>query len=257
MQVGGLIRRSAPFWALWLVAGIALVPGLVAGSGTGSTQSRMERTAAADDGGTTQTPWGPLTAADRDLVIRVRWAGLWEGPVGQMAQTHASSPVVKDVGAHLKVEHTALDVQVRAVAAKLGMALPDEPNPDQQAWMAELDGLRGSAFDQRFVERLRMAHGKVFEVIAQIRAGTQNTLVRSFSNTAVKIVSRHMAYLESTGLVNSASLPSGTGTTVKSVQQSVTGPRHTSVSLPLVLGVVAAVGIASMAIAVGWLRHPM
>src|ERR1044072_10062797 len=34
--------------------------------------------AAADDGPVTDTSWGALTAADRDLLVTVKLAGLWE-----------------------------------------------------------------------------------------------------------------------------------------------------------------------------------
>src|SRR5215211_3870626 len=38
---------------------------------------------AADDANTiVQTRFGPLTPADRDFLIKVRLAGLWEGPAG-------------------------------------------------------------------------------------------------------------------------------------------------------------------------------
>ena len=36
-------------------------------------------------GGWTQTQWGPLGPADRDLLAKVRQAGLWESPTGQQA----------------------------------------------------------------------------------------------------------------------------------------------------------------------------
>jgi putative membrane protein len=35
--------------------------------------------------GTVNTQWGPLSASDRDLIVRVRLAGLWELPAGQQA----------------------------------------------------------------------------------------------------------------------------------------------------------------------------
>jgi hypothetical protein len=39
-------------------------------------------------GGWVQTQWGPLGPADRDLLVKVRLAGLWEGPTGQQAVSH-------------------------------------------------------------------------------------------------------------------------------------------------------------------------
>ncbi|MFD2355510.1 DUF4142 domain-containing protein [Nonomuraea ferruginea] len=128
-------------------------------------------------------------------------------PVGQWAQKRADSARVKDVGQHLVEDHTKLDAQVRRVAAKLNVPLPDRPSPDQQRWMAQLASETGPAFDRDFARLLRAAHGKVFAVVANVRAGTRNAEIRKFAGTAVTVVMRHMTLLESTGLVNYDELP--------------------------------------------------
>src|SRR5262245_59311700 len=81
--------------------------------------------------GWTMTSTGPLGPADRDFLVRVRQAGLWEGPAGDMAQDRSASPRVKEVGHHLHEDHAALDTQVRAAAAKVGVELPDNPTAEQ------------------------------------------------------------------------------------------------------------------------------
>jgi predicted outer membrane protein len=155
----------------------------------------------------TQTSSGPLSAADRDLLIKVRQAGLWEMPVGQYAETRAESPRVKEVGQLIMKDHMKLDLLTRQVAGKLGVALPDDPNPDQQRWMAQLASESGPAFDKDFANLLRAAHGKVFTVVAGVRAGTRNSEIRKFAQEGVNFVMRHMALLESTGLVDHNELP--------------------------------------------------
>lgn len=167
-----------------------------------TSQSASEPTQA----GVTQTEWGPLGPADRDLLVKVRQAGLWEQPTGQQAQQQAISERVREVGGLISAEHADLDAQVRDVAARLGVPLPNQPNEQQQAWMAEIAGQTGSDFDRTFVQRLRAAHGKVLPVVAQARATTRNDLVRSFATTAAEFVTRHHEYLESTGLVDFAAL---------------------------------------------------
>ncbi|GAA3131323.1 hypothetical protein GCM10020001_061840 [Nonomuraea salmonea] len=128
-------------------------------------------------------------------------------PVGEYAQTRAESQRVKEVGKLLKDEHKELDLMVRQAAKKLGVALPDEPNPDQQRWMAQLAAESGPAFDKDFANLLRDAHGKVFSVVAGVRSGTRNAEVRKLAQEGINYVMRHMAYLESTGLVDHQRLP--------------------------------------------------
>lgn len=160
----------------------------------------------------TETKWGPLGTADKDLLTGVRRAGLWETPAGQMAMDKGGAQRVKEIGKNISEEHVDLDAVVRAEAGKLSFQLPNQPNADQQKWLKEMeDAPPGAEFDQVFVERLRQAHGKVYSLIASVRAGTRNSLMRKFAETCEQYVKRHMTYLESTGLVNFDGLPAPAG----------------------------------------------
>ncbi len=158
-------------------------------------------------GGWTQTQWGPVGPADRDLLAKVRQAGLWEQPTGQQAEQMASSPEIREVGRHLAEEHGTLDAAVRETADKLGVLLPTTPSAQQQGWMAEISAQTGSDYDRVFVQRLREAHGIVLPLIAQVRVSTRNSLIRDFATTGNTYVTRHIGYLEGSGLVDYAKLP--------------------------------------------------
>ncbi|WP_246258231.1 DUF4142 domain-containing protein [Amycolatopsis anabasis] len=166
---------------------------------------------------TAQPRFGPLGPADVELLSKVRQAGLWEMPAGDWARTRAASPMVRQVGMTIMVDHGRLDSAVRELAAELGVGLPEQPNADQQSWLNEMrNATSGAEFDQIFVNRLRAAHGQVFSVIAQVRAGTRNERIRSFATTSNQAVLRHITLLESTGLVDHGRLPEpATSTTAK------------------------------------------
>ncbi|GAA2309457.1 DUF4142 domain-containing protein [Actinomadura sp. NPDC048955] len=156
---------------------------------------------AANLGGTVNTRWGRLSTLDRQLLVKVRQAGLWEMPAGQQAAQRASSPRVKEVGEIIMRQHMQLDADTRAEAQKLGVLLPNEPNGSQKSWLREMSGKYGADYDKTFVLRLRAAHGAVFTVIAKVRAATENTEIRAFAERCLKFVNTHMSLLESTGLV--------------------------------------------------------
>ncbi len=158
-------------------------------------------------GGWTQTQWGPLGPADRDLLVKVRQANLWEGPTGQQAAQQATSPAVREVAQHLAIEHADLDEQTRKVADQLGVLLPASPNAQQQGWMTEIAAATGSDYDRIFVQRVRQAHGIVLPVLAQVRVSTRNSLMRDFATVGMQFVNRHILYLEATGLVDYNALP--------------------------------------------------
>ena len=71
----------------------------------------------------------------------------------------ADSATVRRVGAEIAAQHQVLDSKVRAVAAKLEVPLPAQPNADQQGWLSELDRASGAEFDLIYVDRLRADSG--------------------------------------------------------------------------------------------------
>lgn len=166
-------------------------------------------------GGTAQTKYGPLSPADRDFLVKVRLAGLWEKPAGEAGLKRSQNPLIQEAAKHLVDGHTDLDAKVIAIAQEFGVPLPAEPNEPTQEWLDEMDSATSEqAFEDVFVNRLRAAHGAVFGLLASIRANTRNTMVRSFAQYSMTVVLDHITVLEKTGLVDwndmeSPSLPDG------------------------------------------------
>lgn len=162
---------------------------------------------AQDDIGFVETPYGPLGPADRDLLVRVRYAGLWEVPAGQMAAEKGSTEQIREIGTFIAQEHIELDEMTLDAAAELGVALPTEVHPDNQVFLDRMEAREGEDFDFEFIQRLREAHGEIYPLIAYVRSGTQNDFMRDFAKTGEEFVNRHMDYLESSGLVDWFHIP--------------------------------------------------
>ncbi|GIE33930.1 hypothetical protein Ait01nite_069750 [Actinoplanes italicus] len=198
----------------------------------------------------TDTGEGNVAEADIDFVIKVKLAGLWEIPAGEMAQTRSNSNRIKKIGEDIAAQHGSLDALVEAAAKKLDVDLPDKPNKDQQGWLDEMEAAKGEEFDQIYVDRLRAAHGKIFPAIATIRTSTRNDTVRKLAQRTNQFVMTHLTLLESSGIVDFESLPTApppnaaaTTKAASPVLQSADANGGTpSVSLPVV-GVVVVVGV--------------
>ncbi|GAB2852043.1 DUF4142 domain-containing protein [Streptomyces deserti] len=148
------------------------------------------------------TRYGPLTEADRDFVVRVRAAGLWEYPLGNLVLQRGTTPAMKEAGEHLIVGHGRLDETCRRVSQELGITLPNEPSPQQQQFVATAEGTTGKEFDSTAVSIMRVAHGGIFPTVAKIRATTRNSLVRELADQTNDTVLDHISVLEKTGMVN-------------------------------------------------------
>ncbi|MCO8275024.1 DUF4142 domain-containing protein [Actinoplanes sp. TRM 88003] len=204
----------------------------------------------------TDTGDGDIAAADKDFAVKVRLAGLWEIPAGEMAQERSNDPKIKKIGRDIADQHVVLDKMVRDAARKLSIKLPDKPNEDQQGWLAEMRDAEGEEFDQIYIDRLRAAHGKIFPAIATIRTSTRNDTIRKLAQRANQFVMTHLTLLESSSLVDYESLPTAPPPAVTPVSNSGGGSGPglaaagsttpaSSVNLPLIGGLlVVIVGLA-------------
>ncbi len=145
---------------------------------------------------------GTLADLDREFLTVIRFANLWEIPMGELAAERGSSKTVRDVGATLAADHTKLDVAVKEMASQYDVQLPDKPTSSQRQWMDDIRSQSGESFDATFADRLRAAHGTVFGLVAEVRAGSRNNAIRGFAQQANDIVMKHMTLLESTGKVS-------------------------------------------------------
>ncbi len=148
------------------------------------------------------TAYGPLTEADRDFVVKVRSAGLWEYPLGELSMKRGTTKEMKEAGQHLVVGHALLDASCRKIAVELDITLPNQASPQQQQFVATVDAKSGKEFDSTAANIMRVTHGQIFPAIGKIRATTENTLVRQLADQANDVVLDHITVLEKTGLIN-------------------------------------------------------
>ncbi|MGW2913795.1 DUF4142 domain-containing protein [Streptomyces asoensis] len=145
---------------------------------------------------------GPLTEADRDFVVEVRAAGLWEYPVGQMAMQKSTTKAVKTAGEHLIAGHASLDAACRGVAGELDIALPNQPSPQQQGFVTQLNAESGKQFDTDMATILRATQGRILSKTASVRTTTKNSLIRALADRTNDILMEHITLVEKTGLVD-------------------------------------------------------
>ena len=178
--------------ALSLTLGSLLYPAVLGVQKVNSAPERVIATPAT----------GPLTEADRDFVVEVRSAGLWEYPVGQTASRKGTTKAVRIAGEHLIDGRASLDAACRRVAERLNITLPNRPSPQQQGFVATLKADSGKRFDTDMATLLRAADGQALATIASVRTTTRNSLVRALADQANDTDLDHLTVLEKTSLVD-------------------------------------------------------
>ncbi|WP_326751420.1 DUF4142 domain-containing protein [Streptomyces hirsutus] len=199
------------------------------------TMLGVQTTSSTQDRVVANTQYGQLTESDRDFVVKVRAAGLWEHPLGLLAMERGTTPEMKEAGEHLVVGHGRLDESCRRISLELGITLPNQASPQQQQFVETIKSTNDKEFDTTAVNIMRVTHGQIFSVIAKVRANTRNTLVRQLADQANDTVLDHITVLEKTGLVNHEQVNFQQTSPPKMPREQVTPPAPQAGSPVLVL----------------------
>ncbi|CAM5479792.1 hypothetical protein SALBM135S_01652 [Streptomyces alboniger] len=121
-------------------------------------------------------------------------------------------------------------------ASRLGVELPNQPTAQQQGWLDELTEASGETYQRKFANLLRVSHGKVFSVIAQVRDTTRNSLVRQLATDSNQTVLDHITMLEATGLVDFDDIANGAASGATAVPTGPPPPAGVAPREPLPAG---------------------
>ncbi|MEV5958001.1 DUF4142 domain-containing protein [Streptomyces sp. NPDC051987] len=211
--------------ALSFTLGSLLYPSMLGVQKVSSAPSRVIATPAT----------GPLTEADRDFVVEVRAAGLWEYPVGQTALKKGTTKAVRAVGEQLVAGDAALDAACRTAAGQLGIDLPNQPSPQQQSFASRLNAETGKQFDTDLATTVRTTNGQFLTTVAAVRTTTRNSLVRALADQVNSTVLDHISAVEKTGLVDFGQVLVQETTSPNVPAQNLTPPPAVAGQPPVVL----------------------
>lgn len=147
-----------------------------------------------------------VTELDVALVKKINGANLVEMWAGKRAQQFGVSPAVKWVGKGLLNDHVFLTKKLDEASEALGVKLPKEPDLQQQSAVRKMARVTGKDFDLAFANSLHFGHTVVLKMAQDVVAeNSENPVVRQLGSLGVSFVSKHIAWLEATGLVTAAS----------------------------------------------------
>jgi putative membrane protein len=112
--------------------------------------------------------------------------------LGKLGQQNASSPDVKQFGAKMVTDHTRLNTELGSVATSIGLTVPTDLSPQQQAEYKRLSKLSGTKFDKVYMDLMVKAHTKDLAAFQQEEASTQNQKLKKAVANAILVVKEHL-----------------------------------------------------------------
>ncbi len=159
------------------------------------------------------------TSVDTTWMVAAHQSNLTEIAAGKAAGQKATSTGVKDAGAMFVTMHTDLDAKLTAAAQKLGVTLPAAPTAAQQATLARVGALSGTAFDTAWVASQIAGHREAIAATAKELASGSDTAVLALAKAAAPVIASHLVTVEKLAGVP-VTVQAGTGGQAAAVSSS-------------------------------------
>ena len=142
---------------------------------------------------------GPVSAAEKtsagkkshEFMKEAASAGMMEVELGRIASTRAANPRVKEFGQRMIDDHGKANNELKEVAEKESVALPETMNDQHRATVARLSNLQGAAFDRAYMDAMVKDHQ---EDVEKFRQHTRDTDpgVRDFASKTLPTLQEHL-----------------------------------------------------------------
>jgi len=118
--------------------------------------------------------------------------GLTEVQLGQLAEQNGASQAVKDFGAKMASDHGKANDNLKSVASKDSLTIPDKPNAEQQAMIDKLSKEKGDAFDKAYVHAMLRAHVQDRALFKEEIASAKNPDLKQFASDTLPVIEQHL-----------------------------------------------------------------
>jgi putative membrane protein len=183
--------------ALSFGAALAQTSGSTGSSSTGSSTTGATAVPAAQPAtGTRKTPsknQDKLARADRKFIEDAAEGGMMEVQVGQLAQSKATDPNVKNLGETLVKDHTKANNELVQLANSKHVDLPAGPSHGERKDIEKMGKLSGKDFDKKFVSMGVKDHEKDIKKFEKASGKVKDPQLKAWIDKTLPTLREHLA----------------------------------------------------------------
>jgi putative membrane protein len=133
-----------------------------------------------------------VSTADRDFMLAAGQINLTEIKLGEYAAQNGKRDDVKTFGQRTVKDHTAINDDLKALAAQKNVTLPDNLDAAHQKMADKLMALTGSEFDKAYIAGMYNGHKKAIKAFKAESAATKDDDVKSFADKSLPVLEEHL-----------------------------------------------------------------
>jgi len=116
--------------------------------------------------------------------------------LGDLAAQNGTRADVKEFGQMMVKDHTAINADLKALAAQKGVTLPDNLDAKHQQTVDEMGALSGSAFDDAYVLAMLKGHKMDAKAFKAESAATTDADIKRFVDKSLPVVQTHLEHIK-------------------------------------------------------------
>ena len=136
-----------------------------------------------------------VSTADQDFILAAAQGGMTEVKLGELAIQKGMRDDVKEFAQMMVKDHTAINDDLKALAAQKGVALPDNLDAKHQGMVDKMTALTGSEFDNAYIAEMIKGHKADAKAFKGESAATQDTGIKSFLDKSIPVVEAHLKHV--------------------------------------------------------------
>jgi putative membrane protein len=118
--------------------------------------------------------------------------GMSEVKLGQLAVDKGSNSAVKDFGQRMVTDHSKANDELKKIAMRSNIALPDAMTTSDQALYDRLSKLSGAEFDRAYAHAMVKDHEDDVTAFQRESVEGRNTAVKEFATQTVPTLKSHL-----------------------------------------------------------------
>jgi putative membrane protein len=154
----------------------------------------------ADQTTTPQTDSGSnqmMKSADVKFADKAAQGGMAEVELGQLAAQKASNADVKAFGQQMVDDHSKANDQLKAVASKENITLPNTVDSKDEGLYKKLQGLSGPDFDKTYVKAMVKDHQEDVKEFQKEADKGKDPQIKNFASQTLPILQQHLSKIQS------------------------------------------------------------
>lgn len=129
---------------------------------------------------------------EKKFVQDAALGGMAEVELGKLATQKASSDAVKQFGQKMVDDHTKANDQLKEVASKQNIGIPDSLDSKHQSRIDKMSKLSGPDFDKAYVKDQLKDHKKDVSEFKNEAENGSNPNIKQFASTTLPVLQEHL-----------------------------------------------------------------